>query len=106
MSPEALAKGDGNIFILVEAMGGLWPYENMYFVYILKLANGKIYTGSTPDIKKRVEQHQRGYVLSTKNFRPIKLIWYCSFANRLQARRFELYLKTGSGQAFRNKHLK
>ena len=42
---------------------------------------------------------------STKNFRPVELIWHCAFNDRLSARRFEAYLKTGSGQAFRNKHL-
>lgn len=77
----------------------------MYFVYLLRLANGKIYTGSTPRLKKRCIEHTEGKVLSTKNFRPLTLVWECSFPTRLQARRFEDYLKTGSGQAFRNKHL-
>ena len=61
--------------------------------------------GSTPDPKKRYREHQNGECESTKNLRPLKLIWYCAFPNRLEARRFENYLKTGSGQAFRNKHL-
>lgn len=77
----------------------------MYFVYLLKLNNGKIYTGSTPDVKGRFKEHENGGCESTKNFRPVHLIWFCSFTTRLQARRFEQYLKTGSGQAFRNKHL-
>ena len=77
----------------------------MYFVYLLKLSNNKIYTGSTPDINNRVKEHNQGFCESTKNFRPIELIWYCAFNNRLSARRFEAYLKTGSGQAFRYKHL-
>ncbi|MFH0873378.1 MAG: GIY-YIG nuclease family protein [Candidatus Komeilibacteria bacterium] len=77
----------------------------MYFVYLLKLVNGKIYTGSTPTLKRRIEEHIEGKVVSTRNFRPLELIWYCRFPRRLKARRFEDYLKTGSGQAFRNKHL-
>lgn len=77
----------------------------MYFVYLLKLSNGKIYTGSTPDVESRFKEHQNGFCESTKNFRPVELIWYCVFKDRLSARRFENYLKTGSGQAFRNKHL-
>ena len=32
----------------------------MYFVYILKCADGTLYTGSTNDLEKRVERHQRG----------------------------------------------
>ena len=77
----------------------------MYYVYLLKLSNKKIYTGSTPDLKRRISEHETGKSISTKDFRPVKLLWYCSFKNRLQARRFENYLKTGSGQAFRNKRL-
>lgn len=89
MSPEASAEGD-NI---------------MYYVYLLKLKNNKIYTGSTPDLKIRFKEHVAGFVESTRNFRPLLLIWYCGFPTRLEARRFEAYLKTGSGQAFRNKRL-
>jgi putative endonuclease len=75
----------------------------MHYVYLLKLNNKSVYTGSTLDVKKRFKEHENGKCLSTKNFRPIKLIWYCAFPNSLLARRFESYLKTGSGQAFRNK---
>lgn len=78
----------------------------MYYVYLLKLGNGTIYTGSTPNLKERLNKHIKGRCLSTKNFRPVKLIWYCVFNTRLKALRFENYLKTGSGQAFRNKRLK
>ena len=77
----------------------------MYFVYLLRLSNGKIYTGSTPDLKRRIKEHNQGNGEATKNFRPLKLIWYCVFKDRLSAKRFENYLKTGSGQAFRNKRL-
>ncbi len=77
----------------------------MYYVYILRLANNHFYTGSTPTIISRIQKHKNGKVESTKNFRPVKLVWYCAFHNRLEARKFENYLKTGSGQAFRNKRL-
>ncbi len=77
----------------------------MYYVYLLKLKGNSIYTGSTPILKDRLKRHQNGLVESTKNLRPIKLVWYCEFNGRLEALRFERYLKTGSGQAFRNKRL-
>ncbi len=77
----------------------------MYFVYLLKLSNGTVYTGSTPNLNNRLKEHEKGECLSTQKYRPLKLVWYCYFPTRLQARRFENYLKTGSGQAFRNKHL-
>ncbi|MSR84987.1 GIY-YIG nuclease family protein [Candidatus Uhrbacteria bacterium] len=77
----------------------------MYYVYLLKLVNKTLYTGSSPDLKRRIVQYESGYSEATKNLRPLKLVWYCAFQNRLEALRFEKYLKTGSGQAFRNGHL-
>lgn len=77
----------------------------MYYVYLLKLNNDSVYTGSTPDLYERVKRHENGLVKSTKDHRPLELVWYCAFENRLAARRFEDYLKSGSGQAFRNKRL-
>jgi len=77
----------------------------MYHTYLLRLSNDTIYTGSTPNIKRRLKEHKNGLCESTQKYRPIKLIWFCSFPTRLQARRFEQYLKSGSGISFRNKHL-
>jgi len=77
----------------------------MYYVYLLKLSNDEVYTGSTRNLKTRIIDHQEGKNISTKPFRPIKLIYYCAFLNKAQALQFELYLKSGSGKAFRNRHL-
>ena len=77
----------------------------MYYVYLLKLKDKSIYTGSTPDLERRIKEHETGKCIFTENHRPLKLIWYCAFTDRLTARKFENYLKKGSGQAFRNKHL-
>lgn len=77
----------------------------MYYVYILKLKDNGFYTGSTSDLKKRLAKHSKGGVLATKGHRPVKLIFYCAFPTKKQAIDFEFYLKSGSGQAFRNKHL-
>ena len=62
-------------------------------------------TGSTPNLKRRLREHQSGFCLATRKHRPVRLIWLCAFPGRLSARRFEKYLKTGSGQAFRNRRL-
>lgn len=86
-----------------EATGEGCQILDMYYVYLLKLANNFIYTGSTPDLKRRLKDHNSGKSLATKNLRPLKLVWYAAFPQRLVARRFEAYLKSGSGQAFRNK---
>lgn len=76
----------------------------MYYVYILKCANGQPYTGCTDNLKERLERHNKGYVPATKDRRPVKLISYFSFSNKYTAFNFEKYLKSGSGRAFLKKH--
>ncbi len=45
-----------------------------------------------------------GYISSTRNRLPIKLISYFAFQDKYTAFNFEKYLKSGSGRAFMNKH--
>jgi putative endonuclease len=77
----------------------------MYYVYILKCNNNRLYVGCSSDLSERILRHKNGRVNATKNFLPIKLIFYCSFPNKYLAYNFEKYLKSGSGRAFTNKHL-
>lgn len=77
----------------------------MHYVYILKLSNRQYYVGSTPDLKRRLAEHRQGKSESTKDHRPIRLIWCCAFPSKAKAIRFERYLKSGSGMSFRNKRL-
>ncbi len=70
----------------------------MYYVYILcSSKDGKLYIGSTPDLKKRIEKHSKGYVLATKNRRPLSLIYYESYISPRDAKRREIFLKGGKG---------
>jgi len=71
----------------------------MYYVYILKSSkDGKIYTGYTSDLKRRVLQHKTGKVRSTTLRRPLKLIYYEAYSNKEDAQVREKYLK-GGGKA-------
>jgi len=74
------------------------------FVYILLCNDNAYYTGCTSDLEERLSRHRKGYVNSTQNRLPVKLVFYCSFPDQEKAFEFERYLKTGSGIAFRNKH--
>jgi len=72
----------------------------MFYVYILhSKKDGQLYTGFTPDLKERVKKHNNGYVLATKNRRPVELIYYESYTTELDAKRREKYLKGGKGKA-------
>ena len=77
----------------------------MFYVYILQLRDESFYIGYSSDLKLRILEHKRGNVDSTKNLRPIKLIYYSAFATQKKATDFEKYLKSSSGFAFRNKRL-
>ena len=71
----------------------------MFYVYILySEKDGKLYIGSTSDLKIRIEKHNKGYVLATKNRRPIKLIHYEAYLAQRDAKRREIFLKGGKGQ--------
>jgi len=65
-----------------------------YYVYILKsLKDKKFYTGCTADLKRRLKQHNNGMVRCTKARRPLKLVYWETFATRSEAMRRERQLK-------------
>jgi len=70
----------------------------MFYVYFLWLSNGDIYKGVTEDLKRRVAEHTRGNVESTKNYGPVKLIGYEAYRLKSDAWRREKFLKTTEGR--------
>ena len=79
----------------------------MHYVYtLLSEKDGYFYTGSTNDLKRRVEEHNTGRVNSTKNRRPMKLIYYEACLNEEDARQRERYLKSGMGKKYLRNRLK
>ena len=49
----------------------------MYYTYVLQSDNdSKLYTGFTKDLKLRFEQHDKGVVDSTRDRRPLRLVYY------------------------------
>ncbi len=78
----------------------------MYYVYILNSSSegDHYYVGSTGDLKARLSAHNRGESAHTKKYLPWELMTYIAFGTGEKARRFENYLKSGSGRAFAKKH--
>ena len=74
-----------------------------FYVYILRLENQHLYVGSTNDLKRRFEAHQRGHVVSTRAHTPTKLMSYVAVQSETIARELERYSKSGSGKAFASK---
>ena len=78
-----------------------------YYVYVLQsLRDGKFYTGYTENLKLRFKEHQKGRVASTKDRRPLKLIYYEACLNRKDAMHREKYFKTYLGKMFLKNRLK
>jgi len=79
----------------------------MFITYVLKSKkDGRLYSGFTKDLKLRFEQHQQGLVKSTKDRRPLILIYYEACLDRNDAVKREKYLKTYHGKMFLKRRLK
>ncbi|PTN07341.1 putative endonuclease [Mangrovibacterium marinum] len=81
--------------------------EQFYYIYVLRsLKDGKNYTGYTKNLKIRFEQHLNGEVGSTRNRRPLVLIYFEGCLNQQDATHREQYLKTHYGKMFLKNRLK
>jgi len=70
----------------------------MFKVYILKSEDFlRYYIGHTKNINKRIERHNKGYIRSTKAYRPWKIIYTESFNTKQEAYRRELEIKAYKG---------
>ena len=79
----------------------------MYYTYVLQSTRDmKFYTGFTKDLKLRFEQHNKGFVESTKDRRPLTLIYYEACLSQEDATKREKYLKSYHGKMFIRKRLK
>jgi putative endonuclease len=68
------------------------------FIYVLRCCDNRLYIGSTRELSKRLDSHKNGRVKTTKSRRPVQLIYYEEFDDYAEARRRELYLKSGTGR--------
>lgn len=70
-----------------------------YYTYVLRSEiDGLFYTGCTNNLKRRLGQHNNGANISTRNRRPLKLIYFEGHLNKKDALRREKYLKTNKGK--------
>lgn len=78
----------------------------MYYTYILQSLShpDQQYVGHTSDLRRRLSEHNEGKCISTCKYRPWKVTTYIGFEEIEKARQFEMYLKSGSGRAFRKRH--
>jgi putative endonuclease len=79
----------------------------MFFTYVLQSKKDtQFYVGFTKDLKLRFEQHEKGLVESTKNRRPLELVYYEACVDQKDAVHREKYLKSYLGKMFLKNRLK
>jgi len=81
--------------------------DDFYYTYVLRSkADNKNYVGFTSDLMQRFEAHNKGRVESTRNRRPLELIYFEGCLSKDDAIRREKYLKTHYGKLFIGNRLK
>ena len=79
----------------------------MYYTYVLQSKkDDKFYVGFTKDLKLRFDRHSEGKVESTRDRRPLHLIYYEACINQEDATNREKYLKSYHGRMFLKNRLK
>jgi putative endonuclease len=72
-----------------------------YYVYILKSnSTGKSYIGHSKNLSNRVQEHNDGKSLSTRNGRPWNMVYHEEFQSRSEAMKREKYFKTVEGRKY------
>tara|TARA_Y100000310_G_scaffold344885_2_gene460251 strand:- start:2866 stop:3132 length:267 start_codon:yes stop_codon:yes gene_type:complete len=75
-----------------------------HIVYVLISKKDKgIYIGLTKNLKQRLKEHASGYTESTRDRRPLELIYFEGYITRKEAMQREKYLKTGWGGEYMKK---
>jgi putative endonuclease len=85
-----------------------WAAMWKRFVYVLKNqeAPPKYYTGLTSDVARRLAEHNAGRCSHTACDGPWSVDVAIEFSDERRAVVFERYLKSGSGVAFAQRHLR
>ena len=72
---------------------------NKNFTYIVECSDHALYTGWTNDLEKRIEAHNTGKGAKyTKTRRPVRLVYFETFATKEEAMSREYHIKRMSRQ--------
>ncbi|MCX7879014.1 MAG: GIY-YIG nuclease family protein [Ignavibacteria bacterium] len=75
--------------------------SSKFFVYVLYSEKfNKTYIGQTNNLNQRLEKHNKGLVISTRSFKPWRVIYFEVLSSRAEAMNREKWLKSGKGREF------
>jgi len=78
-----------------------------YYVYVLQSEKDhQFYVGFTKNIQRRLIEHNKGKVTSTKRRLPLKLVYWEGCLCQADSTRREKYLKTAWGKRYIKSRLK
>jgi len=78
----------------------------MFYTYLLEsLIDKTWYIGYTSDLRSRFIGHNKGKNIATNGKKPWKLIYYEAYIDRIDAKKRERFLKSGSGRKFLKKQI-
>lgn len=78
-----------------------------YYVYVIESTkHDRLYIGYTTDLNKRLREHNRKMVFSTKPYIPWRIIHFEGYLNKKDAERRERYLKSSQGMRLLKRMLK
>ena len=83
-------------------------WMNKLYVYVLKNQDTppRYYTGLTSSVARRLAEHNGDSYHRTAKYAPWSVDVVIEFADERRAAAFERYLKSGSGVAFAQRHLR
>lgn len=68
--------------------------KNSHYFYVLECCDGSYYAGYTTDVKRRVEQHNKGKGAKyTRSRIPVQLIYSCEYETKTEAMQEEYAFK-------------
>ena len=74
---------------------------SIFYVYVLRsLKDGTYYYGSTNNIDKRLEEHNKGKMRYTKGRMPWKLHYFEQYPSRSEAMKREQFFKSIGGYVY------
>jgi len=75
--------------------------DSSWFVYILRCADGSLYTGITKDMSRRINEHNNGKLAAayTRGRRPVKVVYSEKCMDRSAAATREAQIKKMDRQA-------
>ena len=76
----------------------------MFYVYVVRSQqDGRLYTGTTADLRRRLVEHNSGKTNSLRGRRPVKLVYTEEYSTRAEALTRERYFKTPEGGALKKR---